>query len=43
MKCEMCDRGNAEGVGIQCGKYKVCVLCIQQLIHGRMIVLGRDK
>jgi|2_EtaG_2_1085320.scaffolds.fasta_scaffold243489_3 hypothetical protein len=32
MKCDICKRGNAEYVGIQCGKYRVCMLCIQKLI-----------
>ena len=40
MKCDMCGRGNAEGVGIQCGKYKVCVICIQQLIDDKMLGKG---
>jgi hypothetical protein len=32
MKCEICDRKNAENVGILCGKHQACMLCITKLV-----------
>ena len=37
MNCEICDRKNAENVGIQCGEYRVCMLCIHALVKERML------
>ena len=32
MNCKICNR-NAEHVGIMCGKYQVCFICIERLVN----------
>ena len=43
MRCEICEKDNSEKVGMRCAKYKVCSLCVDELIHRHMIILGRGK
>jgi len=43
MKCEMCERENAERVGMRCGKYKICNNCVDESIHARMWLMGKSK
>ena len=31
-KCDICDRKQVEYIGIMCGKYKVCMICIKELV-----------
>ena len=33
MNCEICNRKNAEHVGIMCGKHQVCFFCIERLVN----------
>ena len=37
----MCEKENAESVGMRCGKYRVCDNCVTKSIHTRMWVLGK--
>ena len=32
MNCEICDRANAENVGIVCSGHRVCMLCIDKMV-----------
>lgn len=32
MDCDVCGRANAEGVGVMCGEYRACVICISSLV-----------
>ena len=32
MNCEICDRANAENVGIVCSGHRVCMLCIGKMV-----------
>ncbi len=43
MICDICERTNAEAVGLRCGKYKVCSPCLDEVIEARMQLLGRAK
>ena len=36
MNCDLCDRKNAESVGIYCGTHKACVKCINELVNKQM-------
>ncbi len=36
MKCEICDRKQVEYIGIICGKYKACMICIEKLVRERV-------
>ena len=33
MNCKICNRKNAEHVGILCGKHQVCFFCIERLVN----------
>ena len=33
MKCDICKRQQVEYIGIMCGKHRVCMLCINDLVE----------
>tara|TARA_R110000823_G_C15636179_1_gene469298 strand:- start:326 stop:481 length:156 start_codon:yes stop_codon:yes gene_type:complete len=36
MNCEICNRKNAEHVGIMCGKHQVCFFCLERLVNAEI-------
>ena len=36
MKCDVCNRKQVEYIGIMCGEYKVCMICIKELVKEKV-------